>query len=147
MLFFFYSAQASITNTYFNFNILELSHLTWYITAYNLYSKFFLALFYLSSLFWFFFAFFWLLPLQFTLASLVFIFFYFFLFHKHKNPFYVIILYTLLPRGTHNYGLQLYGPWLIPTALTLVVTTPFKSASLGFYLSCFYVFYLPIWIF
>lgn len=51
MLFFFYDMQIWCTQPYLNYNILELSHLLWYITIYNIYSKLFLTLFYFASLF------------------------------------------------------------------------------------------------
>ena len=144
---FFFPVLHFFTNVFFQpfrygraFNLCEVSHLSCYLVSVNFYSKYFILALLLSSLVWFFFSFFWSLPTQFTLLTLLLTLFYTISLHTKGGLTYYVLLYSLLPKGTHTYNLASFELLNISIFLSMTTTVFFKTFSLRQYTG--FVFFL-----
>ena len=125
------------------YNFCEFSHLVCYLVTLNLYSKILILTLLFSSTSWFLFSFFWSLPNQFVfLATALGLLFTAFL-HKKENLVYVILLYSLLPKGTHSYNLVPVELHTTALSASTVATVFFKPFNLRQYLGLLFFFSLP----
>ena len=142
---YFFRVLHFFTNIFFQpvphsqaFNLCEVSHLSCYLVSVNLYSKHYALTLLLSGLIWFFFAFFWSLPTQFSLLTALLSLFYTIFLHIKIDLVYFVLIFSLLPKGTHTYDLIPFE--LSNTLLFLIMfTTVFlKSFSLRQYAGVFF---------
>ena len=128
------------------YNFCEFSHLVCYLVTLNLYSKMFLLTLLFSSGAWFLFSFFWSLPNQFVLLTTLFSLLFTTLLHKKENLVYAVLLYSLLPKGTHSYNLAPAELHTTALFMSTVATVFFKSFNLRQYLGLLFFFFSPTFL-